>query len=666
MNANALHNPTQIWVIVCKDIETNQYYIFREVTTNEKNKEDFLEFSKSVDKWIGHNYLGYDYPVLNKLLGFQHSILSCYDTLVLSKLIDYPRKGHSIENYGAEFQLEKTKYSDWSKYSKEMEDYCIRDVDICHKVYLKYKNYLNKKEHKQSIELEHKVQLIVNDISNNGFSFNTTKGTTLLLKVKDTLSTLDNDILKVFPPKLTLVKEVIPKETKHGTLNKQDFKWVKDGDLSIFNGGPFCRCHWSSFNPSSHKQIVSVLRAAGWVPVDKTQTHIDTEREINRIKYTRNKDKGLDLRLEAAIVKLEQLRTTGWKINETNLSTLPPNAPPPARLLAKRILYESRRRTLTEWLNLVQSDGRIHGKFYAIGAWTHRMAHQQPNTANIPNEFDTQGEKKLLGKELRSLWQAPKKRLLVGVDAEGIQLRIFAHYIDDKEFTHALSHGRKSDKTDPHSLNQRILGSVCKSRAAAKRFIYALLLGAGSDKLASILEASKDEADSALDRLMERYQGFVELKKSIIPADSKRGWFVGLDGRAVKIPGESPSERRHLCMSGYLQNGEAVIMKLATVKWYEKLFGLDWIRLRERSPIPEDLAKGPYSPQEIKLVNFVHDEWQTETPNDMEIAIRVAEVQSSALREVGEDLKLKCPLAGSYWSDDHNDYTIGTNWSVTH
>jgi DNA polymerase-1 len=107
------------------------------------------------------------------------------------------------------------------------------------------------------------------------------------------------------------------------------------------------------------------------------------------------------------------------------------------------------------------------------------MAHQNPNTANIPNEFDTAGRKKLLGKELRSLWCAPKNRLLVGCDAEGIQLRIFAHYINDPEFTDALVKGKKDDKTDPHSLNQRILGSVCKSRAAAKRFIYALLLGAG-------------------------------------------------------------------------------------------------------------------------------------------------------------------------------------------
>jgi DNA polymerase-1 len=198
------------------------------------------------------------------------------------------------------------------------------------------------------------------------------------------------------------------------------------------------------------------------------------------------------------------------------------------------------------------------------------MAHHQPKHSEYSLMSSTQegGSRKLLGKEMRQLWQAPRNRLLVGVDAEGIQLRIFAHYIDDAEFTDALVRGDKAKKTDPHSLNQRILGDVCRSRAAAKRFVYALLLGGGIGKLAQILDCSISEAQSALDRLLERYTGFAILKQRVIPADAKRGFFIGLDGRKVRIPGDAFSERKHLCMSGYLQNGEAVCMKMATLKWY--------------------------------------------------------------------------------------------------
>jgi hypothetical protein len=66
------------------------------------------------------------------------------------------------------------------------------------------------------------------------------------------------------------------------------------------------------------------------------------------------------------------------------------------------------------------------------------------------------------------------------------------------------------------------------------------------------------------------------------------------------------------------------------------------------------------------LVNFVHDEWQVECPNNVSIAMEIGNMMADSLRQVGEDLKLNCPLAGSIYNDDLKDYTIGTNWSVTH
>ena len=646
LEANSLTNPTKIWVCVCKDIDTGKVYIFRNLTEDGHAKGELKDLLQRSTLVVGHNLLGYDWIVLGTLLAIEIPTDKCLDTLIISKLVDYARPGgHSIEQYGEEFGLEKIEFNDFSKYSQEMENYCVRDAEIGCLVYQRYLRIIEDHSWHSAIRLEHDFQMVVNRLHSNGFSFNSTRANSLLERVEGDLKELDDKILEAFPPKLKLIREITPKVTKHGTLSKTDFRWVKDGDLSDFNGGPFCRCSWEDFNPSSHKQIIDVLHLAGWYPLDKTKTHLETEREINRLKHTKNRTKELDLKLSELYNSLIKLERYGWKINEDNLSTLPATAPSPARLLAKRILLESRRRTLTEWLGLVNPDtGRIHGRFQGIGTWTHRMASQQPNMQNIPNEYDLDGSKKLLGKELRSLWQAPRKRLLVGVDAEGIQLRIFAHYIDDKEFTEALVKGKKDDKTDPHSLNQRIMGSVCKSRAAAKRFIYALLLGAGIGKLAEILDCSKDQAQEALNHIMERYTGFAYLKKEIIPKDAERGYFLGLDGRKVKIPGDTRGQRAHLCMSGYLQNGEAIIMKKACLKWEHNLW-------KEYSSL---------------LVNMVHDEWQTETPNNMGIALRVAEVKAQSLKEVGEDLGLKCPLAGSYWNDDYKDYTIGTNWSVTH
>lgn len=765
VETNSLINPTKIWCIVCKDIDTGEIYIFRNVTEDVLEKERFCDFWRCCKYYIGHNLLGYDLPVLTNLLGctVEDAGRDCLDTLIISKLVDYPRSGHSIEHYGEEFVLPKGGHLDFTQWSQELEDYCIRDVNICHKIYLKYQKYIDNEKHRLCIALEHKFQLITNDLSSNGFSFNLKKAKELLKEVEEKLKVIDEDILAAFPPRLKLIREVTPKETKYGTISLTSIPKSLRADISNLSVGcSFSYCHWVSFNPSSHAQIVRVLNEAGWSPVDKTETHKDIEREIQKLKHTK-RDEALDVRLEQCYARYNKLKIYGWRVNEANLETLPTSAPEPARFLAKRILLESRRRTLTEWINLVwveieiehgqliglgikeneiltqngwpkkevsvedgnlktltklektteetisnivtdyqlktllewlkskkvnvqsvknnvnstsiivigqeqlenfsaaiaiaSSDGtkhgcpkykiiseRIHGRFNGIGAWSHRMNHQNPNTANIPNTVKvSDGSKVLYGKELRSLWQAPKGRLLVGVDAEAIQLRVFAHLINDPELTNAIVNGKKSEGTDPHSLNKSYFGSYCKTRNAAKHSLYAMFFGGGVGKIAEIMACTKEQAQEAIDSLIQKYPGLLRLQKEVMPIDAKRGFFEGLDGRKVRIPGDTVGARKHLCMSGYLQNGEKIIMALATVKF-----------------APELKQYNSF------LVNLVHDEWQTETPNDMEIALKVAKLQTDALEWAGGELNLNCPITGSYWNDDDQDYTIATNWSKTH
>lgn len=643
IEANGLVNPTKIWVIVAKDLDSGDLHIFRKVSDDDKEKARFIEFSAQVTCWIGHGFLGYDFPVLRSLIpACKLEADAVVDTLILSRLINYSRKGgHSIEQYGLEFNSPKGKFSDFSHYSLEMENYCVQDVEIGCGVYGLYRDRTVAPEWIRSIQVEHQFQLVVNSLTHHGFGFDTAGAKQLLGEVEVGLAKLDAEIKTAFPPKLKLVKEIIPKVTKHGTLSKNDFRWVKDGDLAEYNGGPFSRCEWVEFNPDSAKQRIDVLRQAGWQPIEKTKTHIEVERELNHAKYNRYPSKEFDLRLEELHNKLQSLQIYGWKCSEDNLATLPQDAPPSARALAQRILLESRRRTLTEWLDLVRADGRIHGKFFGIGAWTHRMAHQNPNTANIPTG------NKLYAQRMRALWCAAKNRLLVGVDADSIQFRMAAHYINDPALIKKIVDGKKSDGTDPHSYNKRVIGDFCKSRDASKRTLFSLILGGGIPKLAQILEASKQEAEIARDNLYAEYPGLVLLKNEIVVEDAKRGYFIGLDGRQVPIPSDTFSGRKHLCPSGYLQCGEAVVMKHATIKWHE--------RLKKDKELLDIIWF---------LVNLVHDEFQTEGPNNIRLMLKIAQAQADAIREVGEDLGCRCPLAGSIRND--HDYTIGTNWAQTH
>jgi len=648
-NGKDPYKVSQIWCIICKDVDTKEVHIFREVTRDAETKEAFLRYAERVSVWIGHNILGYDLVVLSRLIGFSVASVSTgtFDTYITSKLLDYSRpNGHSLETYGEEFGYPKLKFTDFTKYSKEMEVYCERDVEINYRLYNWLSDLLKRtggSSWNSALALEHEFQQCCNELHCSGFAFDSDRAIKLLHRVQKELDELDQEILKSFPPREQLIREFIPKLTKFGTISRTSVPRVLHSQMHLYIAGETYRhTRLVPFNPSSHKQLIEVLAEAGWQPKDKTETHKDVVRALTKAKDQERID------LEN---KLKVLSKTGWKINEENLATLPSKAPLGTRSLAKRILLESRRRTLTEWLALVQDDGRIHGRFQGIGAWTHRMAHQNPNTANIPREFNTvDNSTKLLGKELRQLWIAPKKRLLVGVDAEGIQLRIFAHYINDPEFTDALVRGSKHVKSDPHSLNQRVLGSLCKTRQAAKRFVYALLLGAGIDKLAEILGATRDETQEALDRLLRRYAGFKRMREEVFPRDAKRGYFIGLDNRKVKIPGDTNRDRQHLAMSGYLQNGEAIIVKRAALIAARRI----------RSPELIDQTGSWH------YVDIVHDELQSEVDNDMQCAIKVAEVKAQAIVEAGEFYKLKCPMAGSYFNDDHKEYTIGRNWYQTH
>jgi DNA polymerase I len=333
----------------------------------------------------------------------------------------------------------------------------------------------------------------------------------------------------------------------------------------------------------------------------------------------------------------EKFLRYGWQCNEMNLSTLPEDAPEGGRNLAEWLTLEGRRSSLEEWIKHVKDDGRIHGRFTHIGAWTGRMAHSAPNQANIPAAFHgtpktaVETVKDEYDGRMRCLWTVEDGNYLVGTDAEGIQLRILAHLMKSDEYIHAIVSGRKEDETDIHNVNRKALGISHVTRDMAKTFIYAFLLGAGVAKVATILKVNQREAGEAIDNFMNSIQGLSDLKKKVIPHVAKRGWFRGLDGRKVPVPSE------HKALAGMLQNGEAVVMKHSAITWTTaaRKLGIKY-----------------------KLVTWPHDEWQTEVEGSMNDAELLGNIQRQSIVDTGKKLSILCPLAGST--------DIGRTWGDTH
>lgn len=638
-------NPDKLWCIVTKNLETGMVAVYSFPSGVPSEHPEVVKgfLSSSASAWVGHNLIGYDLPILQKFLPeFSYDRSTVIDTLVVCRLLHYNIDGgNSLEAWGNRLDFPKTSFSNFSSFSQEMVDYCINDTLVTEKLYAELSNYLRSSQWKHSLRLEHDIAWLCHDLNRDGFYFDIDGAKALLVAVSERLGALAAELTESFRPRVVQLGEIHPKLTRSGTLNRSQFRFLDDpSDLRHYSGGAFSRIGFEPFNPGSPKQCVERLWDYGWKPIDKTKGHISAERDLSDLERNsgrRNTGRGRQRvvgradgsaggdALSEARSRLEHFRKYGWRVNETNLATLPSEAPAAAHKLVEWLTLESRRSTLEEWISAFnQETHRIHGRFSHIGAWTGRMSHSEPNMANIPGHGSAYGD------EMRSLWQAQPESYLVGVDADGIQLRILAHYMEDQSFIDALTKGSKDDGTDAHTLNQRALGVICSSRDTAKTFIYAFLLGAGIGKIAQILDCSHEEAREAVDNFLSYYPGLRALKDHRIPADASRGYFVGLDGRLVACDSE------HLMLAGYLQNGEAVVMKTANLIWRQKL---------EEEKIP------------YRQVNFVHDEWQVEFSN-LTDATKGSTLITSAITEAGIQLNVKCPLAGNS--------SIGRNWLETH
>ena len=195
-------NPSKIHCIVAKDVSTNTVYVW-----DSSNMYGFKSWTKDVDKFIMHNGLSFDAPVLNRLLGTGIAPDKIIDTLILSQLFNPIReKGHSLRAWGEKLNMLKGGEDvNFSKYDFNMLKYCKQDVEITHAVY----NELVKESNgfsQESSDLEHNIRLILDQQEKNGFAFDMMKAQQLLAKLKEDIYDLEQWSLEEFQPTIVEMK----------------------------------------------------------------------------------------------------------------------------------------------------------------------------------------------------------------------------------------------------------------------------------------------------------------------------------------------------------------------------------------------------------------------------------------------------------------------------
>ena len=570
-----LNNIDVIHCIVAQDVDSEEIFTFKPWELDAG-----VELLNNASTLIGHNIIGFDIPILTKLTSFKIGSKKIVDTLIASRLFNPSREGgHSLEKWGYKLGFLKTKIENpeefFKQYSQEMLDYCIRDVEL-NTIVFKTLQEEGKGFSKESFELEQQVALPLRQQEWNGFKFNSKKAELLLAELREKMQSSEEEVHKVFKPKLVDDKLVTPYIKKDGTLSKRGL--TDEEYASIIKSecyDPFMRQKIQEFNLGSRKQIGEYLQDFGWKPKRFTPT-------------------GQPMVDENVLVNIKGI--------------------PEAKLIGEYLLLQKRIAQIDSWIKAIKEDDRVHGWIIPNGTITGRMAHIRPNMAQVPSV------KSLYGDECRQCWTVEDGYKLVGIDASALELRVLAHYMNDKEFTNEIING------DIHTFNQKLAG--LESRDQAKTFIYALIYGAGDKKLGNVVGGGLQDGKRLRQHFFDNKPSFKALGDKV-RRSAKKGFLKGLDGRKIFVRSE------YSALNSLLQGGGAILMKraLAMLDSLVKLNTLD-----------------------ARFVANIHDEWQIEVKESQ--AAHVGQLAVDCIQTAGNYYKLRCPLDGAY--------KIGGNWSETH
>ncbi len=195
--------------------------------------------------------------------------------------------------------------------------------------------------------------------------------------------------------------------------------------------------------------------------------------------------------------KLELPQNKSRSTDEKSLLKILDKHPSIALILEYRELNKLFNTYTTPLLRLKDKDDKIHTTFIQTGTATGRLSSHSPNLQNIP----VRSPKGLLIR--KGFIASSKEYCLLGVDYSQIELRLLAHFSQDKDLVDAFLKGRDIHLETSKALFGEYLAK--EKRSIAKSINFGLVYGMGSKKLSETLNIPLNEAKSYIEAYFKRF-----------------------------------------------------------------------------------------------------------------------------------------------------------------
>ena len=168
----------------------------------------------------------------------------------------------------------------------------------------------------------------------------------------------------------------------------------------------------------------------------------------------------------------------------------------------------------------------MHTSFNQAIASTGRLSSNKPNFQNIPI-------KSPISKEIRKAFKVQdENNLIVSFDYSQIELRILAHFSDEKNLIEAFN-----KDIDIHSRTAALIYGLKvdevneNHRRVAKIINYSIVYGAGPYRISQELKISMKEASNIINNYFQRYPGIKSYIEKIIMDGTKNEYVYTILGR---------------------------------------------------------------------------------------------------------------------------------------